>query len=135
MARGQDSLPVPAYLPASVRRVLPWARQHLVRVCRRYRVSRDDVWDEIIAALLRASLHHDTPERISLQDRYTRTAVHRACWRYVARRQYSRVAAGMLMTMSLHEIDERLEHDAGRAGQRRTTMQNPDLALELASAS
>src|SRR5262249_7182317 len=89
--------------PASVRAVLPWARQHVVRVSRRYDVSVADLWDETVTALLRVSLHHDTPEQIRRGDRYSRTAVHRACWRYVVRQAVKQPR--------LSDVDELGPHD------------------------
>ena len=80
------SCPVPAYLPPLVRPVLPWARQHVARVSARYGVSVQDLWDEAITALLRVSIHRaDNAHEIRGCDHYCRTAVHRACWRYVVR--------------------------------------------------
>ena len=51
--------PVPAYLPALVRPVLPWTRRHVARVAARYQASRDDLWDEAVTALLRAAVYYD----------------------------------------------------------------------------
>src|SRR5262245_51306537 len=83
--------PVPGYLPAAVRRVLPWARQHVARVSRRYDVGIDDLWDETLSALVRVSVHRaDNADDIRSCDHYCRTAVHRACWRYVVRQAVRR---------------------------------------------
>jgi DNA-directed RNA polymerase specialized sigma24 family protein len=74
---------VPPYLPPLARPVVPWARRHVARVARRYHTSLHDLWDETIAALLRASLYYD-PAQGSFAA-YAHTAVHRACYRYVCR--------------------------------------------------
>jgi hypothetical protein len=80
------SYPVPDYVPPLVRPVLAWARQHVARVSARYGVGVQDLWDEAITALLRVSIHRaDNAQDIRGCDHYCRTAVHRACWRYVIR--------------------------------------------------
>ena len=88
---------MPGYLPASVRPLLPWARQHVAAVAARYPVSIDDLWDEVVTALLRVTLHSEPWERTQkragtqeLHTHYTKTAIHRACWRYVCRRAEKR---------------------------------------------
>ena len=56
---------MPAYLPDVARAVLPWAVNHTRRVARRYPLaSLEDLWDETVTALLRASVHYrsDFPE-------------------------------------------------------------------------
>jgi Sigma-70 region 2 len=82
------SCPVPGYLPAIAHPVLPWARRHVARVARRYHTGIDDLWDETITALLRASVHYDPA--MGAFAGYAHTAIHRACWRYVCRRIASR---------------------------------------------
>src|SRR5262249_29028700 len=63
-----------------------WARQHVARVSARYGVGIEDLWNEAITALLRVSIHRaDNAHEIRGCDHYCRTAVHRACWRYVVR--------------------------------------------------
>src|SRR5262245_42015769 len=80
------SCPVPDYVPPLVRAVLPWARQHVARVSARYGIGIEDLWNEAIAALLRVSIHRaENAHEIRGCDHYCRTAVHRACWRYVVR--------------------------------------------------
>jgi hypothetical protein len=75
--------PVPGYVPAVVRPVLPWTRRHVARVAARYHASQDDLWDEAVTALLRASFHWQPA--LGAFGPYGRTAIHRACWRYVIR--------------------------------------------------
>jgi len=80
------SCPVPDYVPPLVRPVLPWARQHVARVSARYGIGIEDLWNEALAALLRVSIHRaDNAQDIRAGDHYCRTAIHRACWRYVVR--------------------------------------------------
>lgn len=80
-ARPADPYPVPPYLPPACHCVLPWARRHVATVARRYHLGPDELWDETITALLRVSLHVDPGPLTN----YAKTAIHRACWRYVAR--------------------------------------------------
>jgi DNA-directed RNA polymerase specialized sigma24 family protein len=75
--------PVPAYLPAVVRPVLPWTRRHVARVSARYHASLDDLWDEALTGLLRTSIHWQPA--LGAFAPYACTAVHRACWRYCLR--------------------------------------------------
>lgn len=75
--------PVPSYVPPVALPLLPWARGHVRRVAARYGVSRDDLWDEAITALLRASCHWQ-PGRGAFGP-YARTAVHRGLWQFVVR--------------------------------------------------
>ena len=80
------SCPVPDYVPPLVRPVLPWARRHVARASARYGIGIEDLWDEAITALLRVSIHRaDNAQDIRADDHYCRTAIHRACWRYVVR--------------------------------------------------
>src|SRR5262245_16504498 len=80
------SCPIPDYVPPLVRPALRWARQHVARVSARYGVGIEDLWNEAIAALLRVSIHRaENAHEIRGCDHYCRTAVHRACWRYVVR--------------------------------------------------
>jgi DNA-directed RNA polymerase specialized sigma24 family protein len=87
-------LGVPGYLPALVHPVVPWARRHVLRVARRYGLGPYDLWDETIAALLRASVSY-APTTGAFGP-YARTAIHRACWRYVVRGQRARPAVLLL---------------------------------------
>src|SRR5215467_1711619 len=70
-------------MPAIVAPLLPWTRRHVARVAARYQASLHDLWDEALTALLRASMHWQ-PARGGFGP-YGRTAIHRACWRYVIR--------------------------------------------------
>jgi DNA-directed RNA polymerase specialized sigma24 family protein len=81
-------LGVPGYLPALVHSVVAWARRHVLRVARRYALGPADLWDETIAALLRASVAY-APTTGAFGP-YARTAIHRACDRYVLRGQRAR---------------------------------------------
>ena len=94
-----ERLPVPAYLPEllpdSARPLIEWTRRHVQRVTNRYpNVSVDDLWDEAITALIRASLYYKEERSASPRHevgkstafgRYATTAIHRACWRYCVR--------------------------------------------------
>jgi hypothetical protein len=83
--------PVPGYVPAVVRSVLPWTRRHVARVSARYRASVDDLWDEAVTALLRAAIYRTpTGTAVDPARHYFQTAVHRACWRYVIRGHQAR---------------------------------------------
>jgi hypothetical protein len=91
--------PVPAYLPARVRPVLPWTRRHVTRVAVRYQATLADLWDEALTALLRAAVYYQPQDASTYRsDRYTtplpdersfryyaKIAVNRACWRYCIR--------------------------------------------------
>ena len=91
--------PVPAYLPALVRPVLPWTRHHVARVAVRYQATLADLWDEALTALLRAAVYYQPQDTTTYRsDRYTKPlpdeqsfryyakiAVNRACWRYCLR--------------------------------------------------
>ena len=72
---------VPAYLPAEARAVVPWARSHVTRLAAKH-PDRDlgDLWDEVIRALLRATVHF-THERGTFRA-YAQTAISRGLWRY-----------------------------------------------------
>jgi len=105
-ALDRSAFPVPSYLPAPVRRVVPWARRHVARVASRYQVAIEDLWDEAITALVRASVYHDAPEQIAgTKDRYCQTAVHRACWHYVVRGHTRRQARGWREPISVDELE------------------------------
>ena len=56
-ARPADRYPIPGYVPAVVRPVLPWTRRHVARVAAGLPASRDDLWDEALSALLRAAMY------------------------------------------------------------------------------
>jgi hypothetical protein len=73
--------------------------------------SVDDLWDETIAALVRASVSY-TPTTGAFGP-YARTAIHRACWRYVIRGHVTRTGHGA--KMSLEDAGERQELTAPSA--------------------
>jgi hypothetical protein len=91
--------PVPAYLPARVRPVLPWTRRHVARIAVRSQATLADLWDEALTALLRAAVYYQPQDATTYRsDRYTKPlpdaqsfryyakiAVNRACWRYCLR--------------------------------------------------
>jgi len=81
--------PVPAYVPGVVQPVLRWTRRHVAHVAARYRASLANLWDEALTGLLRASIHWQPA--VGAFGPYARTAVHRACWRYVIRGQATQV--------------------------------------------
>lgn len=85
---GSQVYPVPAYMPAVTLAVIPWARQHVARVSARYRISRDDLWDEALTALLRAACHWQAD--VGTFGPYARTAIHRAMWRHGVRSHLTR---------------------------------------------
>src|SRR5262249_55898033 len=104
-ARPADRCPVPGYVPAEGRPVLPWTRHHVVRVAARYRASADDLWDEALTALIRAAVYSKPQDPAAYRSTqyaqplpaaksfryYAQLAVHRACWRYVIRGQATQV--------------------------------------------
>jgi DNA-directed RNA polymerase specialized sigma24 family protein len=102
------SCPVPDYVPPLVRPVLPWARRHVAAVARRYGLGVDDLWDETVTALLRATLSFK-PDAGAFAP-YAHTAIHRACWRYVVRQAVKRPPM-----VSLEDAGERLELTAPSA--------------------
>jgi DNA-directed RNA polymerase specialized sigma24 family protein len=127
------SCPVPGYLPAIARPVLPWARRHVAAVARRYHTGLDDLWDETITALLRAALHYDGVRPFA---GYAHTAIHRACWRYVCRRIASR-GQPLMLTIAPSVVDDADEYaihgTQGYSRERRGEHTNEiDLDLELA---
>jgi len=79
---------VPEYLPELAKAEVRWARRHVLRVSLRYGIDLRDLWDESVAALLRAALHYEPT--MGRFNSYAQTAVHRACWRYVVRPQRRR---------------------------------------------
>jgi hypothetical protein len=97
--------PVPAYLPALVRPVLPWTRRHVARVAACYAASQTELWDAALTALIRAAVYfREQPPgeyQATVYARplpavrsftyYARLAVNRACWRYVIRGQATQV--------------------------------------------
>src|SRR5262249_32766201 len=130
-----SAFPVPGYLPSSVRKVVPWARRHVARVAARYNLPPDDLWDEAITALIRASVYPDDPGKIAgTKDRYCQTAIHRACWHYVIRGHERRRVRGLGQMLSLTAIHEGGGPTQGYVG-RSSTVQDPELALEVAYAS
>jgi Sigma-70 region 2 len=127
------SCPVPGYLPAVARPVLPWARRHVARVARRYHTGIDDLWDETIAALLRAAIYYDAASGPFAG--YAHTAVHRACWRYVCRQIAKRP---LLLVIASVDRDVGTGDDAAQPrqhGVRHLRDDYVDLDLELASPS
>jgi hypothetical protein len=104
-----NSLPVPGYLPAIGRPVLPWIRRHVTRVAARYAASQDDLWDEAVSAPVRASFHWQPA--LGAFAPYARTAVHRACWRYVIRGQATQVSAVPLELKVTGPSKSRLWHE------------------------
>ena len=77
------AFPVPPYLPAPARTLLPWARRYVAITARRANVPLTDAWDEAITALVRASVYF-TPGAGTFHA-YARTAVIRGLWRYCRR--------------------------------------------------
>jgi hypothetical protein len=91
--------PIPAYVPARVRPVLPWTRCHVARVAARYQATLAHLWGEALTALLRATVYHQPQDATTYRsDRYTtpqpdeqsfryyaKIAVNRACWRHCLR--------------------------------------------------
>jgi DNA-directed RNA polymerase specialized sigma24 family protein len=102
---------VPGSLPALVHPLVPWPRRHIARVARRYDLGRDDLWDETVAALLRAAVYYDPAAGAFVP--YARTAVHRACYRYVVRTHVFRTRHGA--SVSLEDAGERPELTAPSA--------------------
>jgi hypothetical protein len=100
-----DRYPVPNYVPAEVRPVLPWTRRHVERVTARYQASRGDLWDEALTALIRAAVYFKPQDPAAYRSTqyskplpaarsfryYAQLAVNRACWRYVIRGQATQV--------------------------------------------
>lgn len=73
---------VPAYLPAEARSQVPWAERYVLRLARRNpTVSLEELWDETIAALLRAAVYFR--DGSGTFRAYAQTAVQRGLWRYV----------------------------------------------------
>jgi hypothetical protein len=102
------SWPVPDYVPLLVRPVLPWARSHVARVSARHGVGIEDLWNEAIAALLRVSIHRaENAHDIRAGDHYCRTAIQRACWRYVIRDHLRRQRHGT--RVALEDVAESVE--------------------------
>lgn len=74
--------PVPGYVPAPVRVVLPWVRQYVARLAARNpQVSESELWDEAVTACVRAAVYFRDGAGTFRQ--YTQVSVQRACWRYV----------------------------------------------------
>src|SRR5262249_7848770 len=124
----------PAYVPALVRPVLPWARRHVARVTARYGASQDDLWDETLTALIRAAVYFrgqpaseyqpttyagalPTPQSFVY---YARLAVNGACWRYVICGQPTQVQTVRLedddraAAVALSAEDEAIAREAAR---------------------
>src|SRR5262249_6504566 len=84
-----DRVPVPAYVPRELLGPLvPWSQRYVFRLAATTVASLDDLWDEALTALLRASMYGDPVPGAcgnTIGGRYGQTAVRRACWRYVMR--------------------------------------------------
>ena len=74
-------------------------------------MSREDCWDEVLAALLRAAIHF-RPESGAFAP-YAHTAIHRACWRYLVRDHVRRTRQGT--RVSLEDAGECFELTAPSA--------------------
>jgi hypothetical protein len=95
------SCPVPGYLPAVVRPLVPWTQHYVATVARRRGLALHDLWDEAVTALLRVALYADFGTgRVDPRMHYAQTAVRRACWRYVVRQAVKRPA-----TTALEDVD------------------------------
>jgi hypothetical protein len=77
------SFPVPSYLPPPARTLLPWTRRYVAGIAARAQVDPGDVWDEALAALLRASVFFKAGA--GTFTRYAKCAVGRGTARYVQR--------------------------------------------------
>ena len=83
-ATGQ--FPVPAYLPARVRPVLPWTRRHVARVAVCCQATLADLWDEALTALLRAAVYYQSQDATTYSsDRYTKPLPDAQSFRYYAK--------------------------------------------------
>ena len=78
---------MPSYLPEVARYVVPWARRKVLELAgKNPDVAVGDLWDEAVAALVRAAVYFD-PETnrgavtVRFAD-YAKTAVVRGLWRY-----------------------------------------------------
>src|SRR5262245_55956499 len=85
-----DRVPVPAYVPRELLGPLvPWSQRYVFRLAAPTGGSLDDLWDEALTALLRATTHGDrVPVGAcgnTIGGRYRQTALRRACWRYIMR--------------------------------------------------
>src|SRR5262245_59022588 len=84
-----DLVPVPAYVPRELLGPLvPWSQRYVFRLAATTGASLDDLWDEALTALLRATIHGDRVPGAcgnTIGGHYGQTAVRRACWRYVMR--------------------------------------------------
>jgi len=87
------AFPVPPYLPAPARTILPWARRYVAITARRAHVPLTDAWDEAITALVRASVYF-SPGAGTFHA-YAKTAVVRGLWRYC--RRPARLASSELL--------------------------------------
>jgi hypothetical protein len=86
----------------------------VAQVSARYGVGIEDLWNEAIAALLRVSIHRaENAHEIRGCDHYCRTAVHRACWRYVVRDHVRRQRHGT--RVALEDIAQSAELTAPSA--------------------
>jgi hypothetical protein len=106
----RSTYPVPSYLPDAAVALVPWARDHVSRVARRYNASRDELWDEALTALLRAALHYEPAS--GAFPPYGRTAVHRGLWRFVIRRHQVKPTQSLsdteLERLSAHSPEDEL---------------------------
>jgi hypothetical protein len=93
---------VPGYLPENTRAVLPWTRRYVAKLAAQQAAPLEDLWDEAIAALLRAVVHYDPSSGYRFST-YACNSVIRGCWRYAARAQHRARKLG-----ARHAIDETL---------------------------
>lgn len=87
MTAPAPGLPVPGYLPENARAVLPWTRRHVAKLAAQQAAPLEDLWDEAIAALVRAGVHYDPTTGVRFST-YACNSVIRGCWRYAARAQH-----------------------------------------------
>src|SRR5262249_48333643 len=92
-----ETCPVPGYVPAVVRPLLPWSRRLRTRVAARYGLGVADLWDEGLTALLRAACHWQPA--LGAFGPYARTTVHRGLYRYVVRAHVWRRRHGTVMPL------------------------------------
>lgn len=103
------AFPVPDFLPAAARTVLPWTRRHVLAFASANHIPLHDAWSEALAALIRASVYFQSGAGSFTS--YARTAVLRALPRYCARRPYRNVlrhAAPLDAVPGLHPSPETL---------------------------
>jgi len=123
-------LPSPALLAALAQPLLGWKRRHVLRVARRYYASLDDLWDEATTALLRAAVYYKPAAGPFAP--YARTAVHRACWRYVIRGHDNRPVAIPLEDAHLAASPSAEDEAIGREAAHRAWILRQHAALAAA---